>query len=91
MSDNKKSSNIYFGDISQLTNWILDSGLTCHMTPHLSDFIPGSLADKDEHIEVVDGKNVTEKQKGQVKINICDNNGYIFIAELHNILLAPGL
>ena len=22
-----------FGDISQLTNWILDSGATCRMTP----------------------------------------------------------
>ena len=31
-----------FGDTSQLTNWILDSGETCHMIPEVSDFIPGS-------------------------------------------------
>ena len=33
MSDNDKSSSRDFGDIYQLTNWILDSGATCHMTP----------------------------------------------------------
>ena len=30
-----------FGDSSQLNNWILDSGATCHMMPEVSDFIPG--------------------------------------------------
>ena len=32
-----------FGDSSQQTNWILDYEATCHMTPEVSDFIPGSL------------------------------------------------
>ena len=27
-----------FGDRSQLTNWILDSGGTCYMTPEVSGF-----------------------------------------------------
>ena len=31
-SDDKRKSKDY-GDSSQLTNWILDSGATCHMTP----------------------------------------------------------
>ena len=31
-----------FGDSLQLTNWILDSGATCHMTPDISDFLPDS-------------------------------------------------
>ena len=43
ISRNNKSSSTSFGDSSQLTNWILDSGVTCHMTPRVSDFIPGSL------------------------------------------------
>ena len=30
----------YFGDSSQLTNFILDSSATCHMTPEISYFIP---------------------------------------------------
>ena len=64
-SDDKRSSEDY-GDSSKLTNWILDSGATCHMTPEVSDFIPGSLEDTDKYIEVADGHHVTVKQKGQV-------------------------
>ena len=63
MSDNDKSPSRYLGDSSQLTNWILDSGAMCHMTPHVLDFIPVSLEDTDKHIEVVDKHHVTAKQK----------------------------
>ena len=70
MSDNDESPSIYFGDISQLTYCILDSGATCHITPQVSDFIPGSLEDTDNHIEVEDGHHVTEKKKGQVQIKM---------------------
>ena len=41
MSSNDKRSSEKYGDSLQLTNWILDSGATCHMTPEVSDFIPG--------------------------------------------------
>ena len=40
MSDNKESPVRHFGDSSQLTNWILDSGTMCHMTQQVSGFIP---------------------------------------------------
>ena len=43
MSNNDECPSENFGDSSQLTNWILDSGATFHMTPEVSDFIPGSL------------------------------------------------
>ena len=93
MSSNEKCPSRNFGDSLQLTNWILDSGATCHMQPEVSDFIPGSLEDTDKNIEVADGNNVTAKQKGkiQIKIKICDNHGYPFTATLHNVLLAPYL
>ena len=52
-SDDEHESGDY-GDSSQLTNWILDSGATCHMTPAVTDFIPGSLEDTDKFIEVAD-------------------------------------
>ena len=45
MSSSYERSSEKYGDSSQLTNWILDSGATCHMTPEVSDFIPGSLED----------------------------------------------
>ena len=77
-----------FGDRSQLTTWVLDSGATCHMTPKVSDFIPGLLEDTDKNIEVTDGNHVTAKQKGQVRIKMCNDHRDPFIATLHNIPLA---
>ena len=44
----------------------------CHMTPEVSDFIPGSLEDRDKKIEVADGRDITAKQKVQVRIKMCD-------------------
>ena len=63
MSDNDECPGQDFGDISQWTNWILDSGATCYMTPHISGFIPGSLENTDKHIEVADGNHGIGKKK----------------------------
>ena len=35
-----------FGDILQLTNFILDSDVTCHMTPEISYFVLRSFMAK---------------------------------------------
>ena len=91
ISGNEECPSGNFGDSSKWTNWILDSGAMCHMTQEGSDFIPGLLEDRNKHIEVADGHHITAKQKGQVRIKMCDNNGYHFIATLHNVLLAPDL
>ena len=91
MSSNDKRKSEKYGDSFQLTNWILDSGATCHMIPEVSDFIPGTLEDTDKFIDVADGHHVTAKRKGQVQIKMSDDNGKPFIAKLHNVLLAPDL
>ena len=91
ISGNDECPSVNFGDSFQLTYCILDSEATCHMTPQVSDFIPGSLKETDKHIEVLDGYHVTAKPKGQVRIKKCDNNGSAFITTLHNILLEPDL
>ena len=91
MSDNYESPSGNFGDSSKFTNWILDSGATCNMTPEVSDFISDSLEDTNKHIEVADRHHVTAKQKGQEQIKMCDDHGYPFIAPLHSVLLAPDL
>ena len=83
-SDNKRESKDY-GDSSQLTNWILDSGSMCHITPEVTDFIPGSLEDTDKFIEFADGHHVTAKQKVSVQIQMCDENGKTFFATLYNL------
>ena len=91
ISDNEEFPSGYFCDSLQLTNWILYSGATCHITPQVSDFIPGFIDNTDKHIEVADGHHVTSKQRGQVLIKMCDDNGDSFIATLHHVLLAPDL
>ena len=59
MSSDDEHKSVKYGDSSQLTNWILDSGATCHMTPEVTDFIPRALEDTDKYIEVADGHHVT--------------------------------
>ena len=49
MSRNVECPSGNFGDSSKLTNWILDSGATCYMTPQVYDFIQGSVEDTDKH------------------------------------------
>ena len=61
------------------------------MSPEFSDFIPGTLEDTDKYIEVEDGHHVTAKQKGQVRIQMCDDNGKKFIATIYNVLFTPDL
>ena len=51
-------------DSSQLTNWILDSSGTCHMTPDFSDLIPISMVETNKYIYSVDEYFITAKQTG---------------------------
>ena len=63
MSGNNECPSGNFGESSQLTNWVLDSGSTCHMMPEVLDFIPGSLKYTDIHIEVADGHLYQQNKK----------------------------
>ena len=91
MSSDDERKSVKYGDSSQSTNWIFDWGAMCHMMPEVLDFIPGSLEDTDKYSEVADGHHITAKKKGQVRIQMCDNNGKTFIATLYNVLFAPDL
>ena len=64
-----------FEDISQLTNWIVDSSAICHMTTVISNFILVSLLETNKYTEVAYGNFFTAKQIGEVQIKMCDNNG----------------
>ena len=48
MSGNDEFTSENICDSSQFTNWILDSGATCHITPEVSYFITGLLEDTDK-------------------------------------------
>ena len=43
MSSDDERKSVKYGDSSQLTNCILDLVATFHMTPEVTDFVPGSL------------------------------------------------
>ena len=42
-------------------------------------------------MSVADKHPVTAKQKGQVRIKMCEDHGDSFIATLHNVLFVPDL
>ena len=63
----------------------MDSGAAYHMTPEVLDFITGSLEDTDKHIGFSDENHFTAKRKGQVRIKVCNDHGYPFIATLCNV------
>ena len=48
MSSNAEITRRNYGDSLQLTNWILDSDATCHMTPELLGFIQGIFLETDK-------------------------------------------
>ena len=64
MSINAEIPRRDYGDSYQLNNWILDSGVTCHMTLDILDFVPGSLVEMDKYFEVIDGGFFTVKKTG---------------------------
>ena len=68
-----------FGDSLQLTNWILDSGETCNMTPNISDLMLVSVVEIDKYIKIADRNFFIEKQTGEVQIKMCDNSGKPFV------------
>ena len=77
------SSTSFVGD---LYNWVLNSGATCHMTPFLDDFIPGTMETVDKFVEVADGHYVPGKQQGKVRIRMHDDVGRPFQIVLEEVL-----
>ena len=65
MFSNDECSSEKYGDSSQFTNRILDLGATCHMTPEVSDFIPGSLEDTYNTLKL--RTDITSRRNRKVK------------------------
>ena len=63
-SDDELKSGKYC-DSLQFTNWILDSGATCHVTPEVSDFILGSLEDTENSLKL--RTDITSRQNRKVQ------------------------
>ena len=91
ISTNAESPKRDFGDRLQLTNWVLYSGATFHMTLDISYCVTVSLVETDKHIEVAYGHFITVKQTGEAQIKMSDNNRQPLTATLYNVLLTPDL
>ena len=70
MSGNDKYPSESVGDSFQYTNWILDSGATCHILPVILDIIPGSIKYKDKHNKFADRHHVTANKKKSTNKNV---------------------
>ena len=64
MSSNAEITRINHEEISQLSNLVLNSDATCHMTPEISDFIPRWLVETYKYTKVTDRNFVTLKRTG---------------------------
>ena len=88
MSPNAESLRRYFRDILQLSNWILDSGVTCNVIPYIYDFMPVSLVEMYKYTKFADENFITTKQTGEAQIKMHEDNDKLFIDKVCNILFA---
>ena len=76
---------------TEISEWLIDSGCSNHMTPHPEDLIM-DISSTKSLVEVANGNIVKAPKKGTVKIKITDvktNNTYSILLE--DVLLVPGL
>ena len=67
MSTNAESHRRNYGENSQLTYLILDSGASYHITPEISNFIPDSSVETNKYIEVSEGNSSQQNRQRKLK------------------------
>jgi len=78
------------GDPRDLHNYLLDSGATQHMTPHLAD-LEDVVKGRKLGVEVADGHIIKCLATGKIRINMIDDDGNPIEAKLHDVMYIPGL
>ena len=58
-----------------MSNWLIDSGASAHMTHFITDLIPETIYEIDKIVEVADGTETHSKRAGTTIINMLDDNG----------------
>ena len=69
----------------------MDSGCTCHMTPHKSEFLPNTFVHEHKMIEVADGSSTLVEFSGTVHLHIFTETHEKLILTLQNVLYVPTL
>ena len=77
--------------VHDLYNWVMDSGATCHMTPHESDFLPETVRSANKVVEVADGHTVPATLCGTVLVITSTDLGQKINLRIEDVLLVPNL
>lgn len=82
------AENVCFGVGGNSTNWVLDSGATCHISTHIEDFI---LLDSSatEEVTVASGETIKSSGKGSCKIKLINRNGDEKLVDVNDVLFIP--
>ena len=76
---------------NDLSNWIMDSGCTCHMLPFHSDFVPTYLIYNKHTVEVADGSTMPAELSGTIILMfVIESYKWVSIT-LRNVLFVPQL
>jgi hypothetical protein len=78
------------GDPSNLNNYLPDSGVTQHMTPHLADLVD-AVEGQNLGVEVADSHVIKCTTKGKTKVRMLDDNGDQLELMLMDVMYIPGL
>ena len=74
-----------------LSNWVMDSGATCHMTPYESDFEHNSVSHTQKGVEDADGHNVPANLSSTILIRTKNDAGENITICLIAVLCVPHL
>ena len=74
-----------------LSNWVMDSGCTCHMTPFKSDFLHHTLVHENKIVEVADGNSIPATLSGTINLHVYTAKHEKLLLTLQNVLFVPTL
>jgi transposase InsO family protein len=78
--------------VSRISDWLIDSGASSHMTPHRSDLVH-NVERSHAIVEVANGVLIRAELRGTVRIKLVDINDATQSCDIlvHDVLYVPGL
>ena len=87
-----KAEAVKHGSCTIISNWVIDSGASAHMSPFLSDFVHGKMVSVSKIVQVADEYETPCNHKGQTHpLQMTSNNGKTVTAKMEHVLYVPTL
>jgi hypothetical protein len=89
----RNETELDFPHYSLLQDWLIDSGASSHMTPHIEDLIL-NVEESNAVVQVANGVLIQAELCGTIRIRIQDLNDPRItcnILVVHDVLYVPGL